>query len=362
MQDILKPERSIMTSMDTSLPLAVAIRLSIQEAVEGRTNLDYRSILGRIQADGKVSAAELKAVQQALAAEIAAGSIDEARGKAIMSAIAGRLSESGSADDRTTILDTVTTFDSLSLTKEQLSTAIEAAKNAVDRGLLAKEVRSAAADGEITAAELATLWQKALGRDGTVSVQDIRAMYGTLDNLLKAGKIDAKQHAALSASMDAALAARAGRADVADNAEDYIRANNTAQALGGSPTSSETWLKALDMLEFATKDLGPGRKLSAGTVVAFADMVRDLAKPVSDTVARAVASALDTAVAAGKITAGDARAIAAVLDKRIGFERFGIGAKADFKLVALASTVLTPPTASVTTPVSSDDDPPRPPL
>ena len=82
-----------MPSIDNSLPLAVAIRLNIQESVGDRTQLDYKSILERIQADGKVSAAELNAVQQALAAEVAAGSIDEARGKHIMSVIAGRLSE-----------------------------------------------------------------------------------------------------------------------------------------------------------------------------------------------------------------------------------------------------------------------------
>lgn len=347
-----------MTAIDNSVPLAVAIRIEIQQAAAANTGLDRKAIIDRIEKDGKVTAAELKALQQALAAEVAAGTIDEAKAKAIMSGIAGRLGNNGSAEDRATIRDTVSSFDSLSLTNEQLTAAFKAAKNQVDRGLLAKEVRAAGADGKITGEELSALWQKAIGSDGIVSAADVRTIYGALDQLKKNGKIDDKQYAALRSSMDAALLARAGKDEVDVTARDYIKGNNTAHALdGGTPTSALTWTNAIDMLEFSTGDSSDTRKLGSGAVAAFADMVSRAAKPISDFVAKAVAQALDSAVAAGKITKGDAKAIAATLDKRIAHERFGVGAKADFSIVGKSSTVLSP----IPDPVAPTTGTPTPP-
>ncbi len=224
--------------------------------------------------------------------------------------------------------------------------------------MLAKDVRAAAADGKLTGDELSALWQKAIGRDGVVSTADIRAIYRALDAMLKNKKIDDKQYAALRSSMDAALLARSGKQEVDPNAVAYIKGNNTAHAMGnGSPASAATWLNAIDMIEFSTPDGTGNRELGYGAVAAFADMVQRAAKPVSDSVARAVAQALDSAVAAGKISKGDARAIAKMLDKRIAHERYGVGAKADFSLVAKSSTVLsepaTPPTPTKTTPTPS---------
>lgn len=348
-----------MTAIDTSLPLATQIRINIQDAVADKRSVNWTEILERIQADGKVSAAELRALQQAVAAEADAGTIDQKMAKHIMTVIVGRLAEGGSAEDRQTIRDTVSTFDTLAMTGEQVTGALEWAKRAEDRGLLAKEVRIAGADGKITAEELDALWAKALGRDGTVSGGDVRVIYAALEQLHKMGKIDDKQLDALRKGMDASLAARAGRKDVDQSGVDYIIANNTGHKVADNPLVAATWSNAIDMMEFATKDAGDGRKLSFASVVAFADMVKDASNPISDAVAAAVADGVEAALAAGNITAADARALAKHLDRRIALDRFGAGAKADFDLVFSKIVALNPPPAPTPTPDTTPTITPR---